>query len=100
MIGEFEVVVLEAQTTKENIQMYRFDSIEIDKIVAGLFVKVEITCGTEYVLDTIYYNFGLQFSEDQDSDISVTHDGSEYWELEVVEENKTVVFEYSIVKEK
>jgi hypothetical protein len=67
-----------------------------NKIVAGLFVKFDVANGTDDVLFTIYYNFGLQFSEEQASNISVTYDGSEYWYLEVVKENKTIVFEYSV----
>ena len=97
MTGNFEVVVLDKQETCDNIQIYIFDSIETDKIVEGLFVKFEVTNGTKDVLFTIYYNFGLQFSEEQTSNIRVTHDNSEYWDLEVVEENKTIVFEYSII---
>ena len=97
MTGNFEVVVLDKQETCDNIQIYIFDSIETDKIVEGLFVKFEVTNGTKDVLFTIYYNFGLQFSEEQTSNIRVTYDESEYWDLEVVEENKTIVFEYSII---
>jgi hypothetical protein len=96
MIGNFEVVVLNKQETLENIQNYTFDSIVENKIVAGLFVKFDVTNGTDDVLFTIYYNFGLQFSEEQASNIRVTYDGSEYWYLEVVEGNKTIVFEYSV----
>lgn len=96
MIGNFEVVVLNKQETLENIQNYTFDSIVENKIVAGLFVKFDVTNGTDDILFTIYYNFGLQFSEEQASNIRVTYDGSEYWYLEVVEGNKTIVFEYSV----
>ena len=96
MTGNFEVVVLGKQKTIENIQNYTFDAIETDKIVAGLFVKFDVTNGNKDVLFTIYYNFGLQFSKKQNSNIRVTYDGSEYWYLEVVEENKTIVFEYSV----
>lgn len=98
LIGDYEIVVLDAEATINNIENYIFlDEFDKDKIVAGLFVKFDVTFGGENTLFTIYYNFGLQFSEEQSKDISVTYEGSaEVWELEVVEGNKTILFEYSI----
>ena len=66
--------------------------------VAGLFVKFDVTYGGADVLFTIYYNFGLQFSEEQSENVELTYDGIETWSLDVVENNKTILFEYSIVK--
>ena len=51
---------------------------------------------TGEILYTAYYNFGLQFESAQSEAIEVTYDGSEFWQLEVVEENNTILFEYSI----
>ena len=98
MVGNFEIVVLDATKTKENIQSYSFSPvIDLDKITAGLFVKFDVTNGGETILYTIYYNFGLQFSEEQTENLQVTFNNwVDVWELEVVEQNKTILFEYSI----
>jgi hypothetical protein len=96
MTGDFEIVVLDAESTKQNIQNYTTSAFDEDKITKGLFVKFDVTNGGEITLFTIYYNFGLQFSEEQTSDVSFTYDGTETWFLEVVEGNKTILFEYSI----
>lgn len=99
MTGNFEIVVLNAEKTLENIQPYVFSAdLDKEKIVGGLFVKFDVTNGGTETLFTIYYNFGLQFSEEMTADVAVSFDGSfEAWKLEVVEGNKTIVFEYSIV---
>ncbi len=98
LTGNFEIVVLDAQGTAENLDLEFLKSspFDTDKIVGGLFVKFEVELfGEPY--DTVYYNYGLQFSEEQTSDIAFTYDGSdEIWFLEVVEGNKTILFEYSI----
>ena len=98
MVGNFEIVVLDATKTKENIQYYSFSpAIDLDKITGGLFVKFDVTNGGETILYTIYYNFGLQFSEEQTENLQVTFNNwVDVWELEIVEQNKTILFEYSI----
>lgn len=98
MTGDFEVVVLDAQSTVQQISQYIFlNEIDTEKITGGIFVKLDVTYGGQDVLFTIYYNFGLQFSELQSADVGVTYTGSEEtWFLEVVEGNKTILFEYSI----
>ena len=98
MVGTFEIVVLDATKTKENIQSYSFSPvIDLDKITGGLFVKFDVTNGGETILYTIYYNFGLQFSEEQTENLQVTFNNwVDVWELEIVEQNKTILFEYSI----
>ena len=97
MTGNFEVVVLNAEETLLNIENYIFpEGFDKTKIVAGLFVKFDVTNMGEPF--TIYYNFGLQFSEEQTSNVELTYDGIETWSLDVVENNKTILFEYSIVK--
>ena len=97
MVGNYEIVVLDAYNTVQNIQNYTFNNIDFNKVIGGLFVKFDVTNGTDQVLFTIYYNFGLQFIEEQTQDLSVTYDGVEFWYLEVVEQDPTVLFEYSIV---
>lgn len=97
MTGNYEVVVLGKEETLANIENYTFDNrLDKTKIIAGLFVKFDVIMDGENVAFTIYYNFGLQFSEEQNEDIGVTYDGSEIWYLEVVDGNKTILFEYSI----
>jgi hypothetical protein len=98
MTGEFEVVILNAEDTYLNIQNYITNpTIDPDKITAGLFVKFDVKNGGTDILFTIYYNFGLQFSEELSQDIAFSYIGSdEIWYLEVVEGNKTIAFEYSI----
>ena len=99
MIGDFSIVVLDSENTILNLQNYIIaPQIDVSKITAGLFVKFDVTLGGTETLFTIYYNFGLQFSEEQIDDLAFTYDGSnEIWFLEVVEGNKTILFEYSIV---
>ena len=71
-----------------------------EKIIGGLFVKFDVTGGTNDAPFTIYYNFALQFSEEQKSDIEFSYEGSdETCKLEVVEGKKTIVFEYSILQQ-
>ncbi len=97
MTGNFEVVVLGKEETLANIENYTFDNrLDKTKIIAGLFVKFDVIMDGENIAFTIYYNFGLQFSEEQKEDIGVTYDGSEIWYLEVVNGNQTILFEYSI----
>ena len=97
MTGNYEVVVLDKEATLANIENYTFDTtIDKTKIIAGLFVKLDVTMGGEEIAFTIYYNFGLQFGEEQKEDIGVTYDGSEIWYLEVVDGDETILFEYSI----
>lgn len=98
MDGNFEIVVLDAQNTYENLQFYLTNpAIDSEKLVAGLFVKFEAILNGE-ILYTAYYNFGLQFIDEQSTDITFTFSGStEIWLLEVVEGNRTILFEYSIV---
>ena len=97
MTGTFEIVIFDRENTLTNIENYIFSAnLDKSKIVKGLFVKFDVTNGGEDVLFTIYYNFGLQFSETV-SDIGVSYQGSyEVWMLEAVEANPTIVFEYSI----
>jgi hypothetical protein len=99
MTGNFEIVVLGREQTLQNIDMYIFSpNMDKDKVVSGLFVKFDVTYGGDDVLFTIYYNFGLQFSEEVPSDVAVSYEGSgEIWFLETVEGNKTILFEYSII---
>ena len=97
MTGNYDVVVLGKEETLANIENYTFgDGMDKTKIVAGLFVKFDVTFGGADVAFTIYYNFGLQFSEEMTEDISVTYDGTEIWYLEVVDADPTILFEYSI----
>jgi hypothetical protein len=97
MTGNYEVVVLGKEETLSNIENYTFaPMMDKTKIVGGLFVKFDVIMDGENIAFTIYYNFGLQFSEEQNEDIGVTYDGSEIWYLEVVDGNKTILFEYSI----
>lgn len=98
LVGNFDIEILDKEETIENLQSYIISkNINYDKIIRGLFVKFEVTNADKDVLFTAYYNFGLEFSEEQESDIAFTFGGSnEAWLLEVVEENKCLVFEYSI----
>ena len=97
MTSNFEVVVLGKEETLSNIENYTFATMmDKTKIVGGLFVKFDVIMVGENIAFTIYYNFGLQFSEEQNEDIGVTYDGCEIWYLEVVDGNKTILFEYSI----
>ena len=97
MTGNYEVVVLGKEETLSNIENYTFATMmDKTKIVGGLFVKFDVIMDGENIAFTIYYNFGLQFSEEQNEDIGVTYDGCEIWYLEVVDGNKTILFEYSI----
>ena len=97
MTGNYEVVVLGKEETLSNIENYTFATMmDKTKIVGGLFVKFDVIMDGENIAFTIYYNFGLQFSEEQKEDVGVTYDGSEIWYLEVVDGNKTILFEYSI----
>ena len=100
MTGDFEVVVLEREDTLKNIEMYVFSTnVDMEKVTRGLFVKFDVTYGGPDVLFTIYYNFGLEFSEDVAEDLAVTYEGSgEIWFLEVVEGNQKLLFEYSITR--
>ena len=99
LIGNFEIVILDAENTILNLQNYIINpKINDSEITGGLFVKFDVTYGTPETLFTVYYNFGLQFSEEQTDDLAFTYDGSdEIWYLEVVEGNKTILFEYSIL---
>ena len=46
-----------------------------------------------------FIKLGLNMTKEQTADIMVANVGSDwYWCLEVVEENKTIVFEYSVVE--
>lgn len=97
MTGNCEVVVLGKEETLLNIENYTFATMmDKTKIVGGLFVKFDVILYGENIEFTIYYNFGLQFSEEQKEDIGVTYDGSEIWYLEVVDGNETILFDYSI----
>lgn len=97
--GKFEVVILEKEETIKNLQGYTTDrNIDMDKIEHGLFVKFSVTSGEENI-HTVYFNYGLEFSQKQKKDIRFSkEDASESWLLEVVKENKCLVFEYSIVE--
>lgn len=94
--GLFQVVVLDAEKTKENIQNYIFTpGIEEDDIVAGLFVEYVVLDLEDNPLYTIYYNFGLQFNKAQSSSVEVSYIGWwDTWTLEVVTGNPTILFEY------
>ena len=96
--GVFKVVVLGADETIENIQNYNFSpSINQDEIIKGLFVEYGVLDGNGDVLYCIYYNFGLQFSRKQTQSVTVNYGGwGDTWTLDVVEDNKTILFEYSI----
>ena len=97
LTGDFEVVVLGKEETMLHLQKYIIsENFDETKLVGGLFVKFNIDFfGEPYT--TVYYNFGLQFSDEQLSDVTFTHpDVEEEWLLEVVEGNKTILFEYSI----
>ena len=98
LVGKAEIVVLNAQDTILHIQNYIFSpQIDTSKITGGLFVKFDVNLNGEETIFTVYYNFALQFSEEQTNDIEVSLDqGNESWYLEVVEGNKTILFEYSI----
>ena len=97
MTGDFEIVTLGAEETVANLQHYTMsEAADYSKIVAGLFVKFDVKISDAEGF-TIYYNFGLQFSEELTADIGVTYDASEVWVLEVVEGNKTIAFEYSVL---
>ena len=92
--GEFNVVVLGAEETKNYIVNYNFSpNINKDDIVAGLFVEYKISEDSM----PIYYNFGLEFNSKQTTDVTVNFTGLlDTWMLEVVEENPKILFEYSI----
>ena len=101
--GNMEIVILDAQETidiNKNIQNIRLaytDKNEFDenKIVKGLFVKVN---SKETLGADLYFNFALEFNEEQKSDIVVfANETEEIWLLEVVEGNKTIVFEYGVL---
>ena len=98
MQGSFEVVVLDAENTVLNIQNYITNpDIDTSKVTGGLFVKFNTSITPESAPITIYYNFALQFCEEQTRDMAFSYTGSEeIWYLEVVDGNKTILFEYSI----
>ena len=98
LTGNFEVVVLGKEETIIRLQNYIIsENFDETKLLRGLFVKFDVTMGGDEVLFTTYYNFGLQFSDEQLNDIAFTHpDVDEVWLLEVVEGNKTILFEDSI----
>ena len=99
LTGNFEIVVLDKESTIQNLQNYKTSSMDKEKIIGGLFVKFDVTGGINDAPFTIYYNFALQFSEEQKSDIEFSYEGSdETWKLEVVDGNKTILFEYSILQ--
>lgn len=97
--GEFEIVILEKEETIKNLQIYTIsENLDMDKIVRGLFVKFNPKSENGIALQTVYYNYALELSEKQSKDIGLSFEGSdEVWLLEVVKENKKLLFEYSIV---
>ena len=64
--------------------------------MSGLFVKFDVTYGTQETLFTIYHIFRLQLNEEQTKNVAFTYfQSNEIWYLEIVEGNKTISFEYS-----
>ena len=61
----------------------------------GLRLQKDLNC---VIITPSKENFGLQLSEEQTNDVAFTYSKSdETWYLEVVEGNKNILFEYSIV---
>lgn len=100
LTGNFQIVVLGKEETVQNLQNYKISpSIDTEDITGGLFVKLDVTMGGAEVLFTVYYNFALQFASEQENDLVFTYDGSdEAWALEVIEGNKTILFEMQLVR--
>lgn len=97
--GTFEIVVLGKNKTKNQLENYIIsENIDMGDIVSGLFVKFEVEDDNGEIITTIYYNYGLEFKDEQTKDVGFSFEGSdEVWLLEVVEKNKKLLFEYSIL---
>lgn len=53
---------------------------------------------SKQILNINYYNFGLQFCQEQENGIEFAYEGSsEKWLLEVAEDNKTILFEIRLL---
>lgn len=95
--GNMEVVILDRDATIVNLQNYIISpNLDWDTVQRGIFVKVDGNFGDVAV--TYYYNFGLELTAIQETDVAFTFTGSpEIWFLEVVEGNERLLFEYSIL---
>lgn len=94
-----EIVVLSKNETLVQLQNYVIsENIDLENVVSGLFVKVNVQDDAGEILTTFYYNYGLEFEVEQTKDVGFSFKGSdEVWLLEVVEKNNKLLFEYSIL---
>ncbi len=97
--GDFEILILSKEETIKNLQGYTISNdIDMDKIVRGLFVKYSVEIDGK-TIHTAYFNYGLEFSDKQRREVRFSSDDTgEDWILEIVKENKHLLFEYSIVE--
>ena len=99
--GAFKIVILDKEETLNNIALYQFpEDFKKDSVLRGLFVRYDMFSPENgEILFTVYYNFGLEFFEEQNADVPVSAPGtSDTWYLEVVKGNPKLLFEFSIAQ--